>query len=222
MTKKAAGKAPAKDGIAALSSIDDLMAMALAMESEAAERYAEFAEVMEAHNNREVAELFGKMARIENLHAQQIRDKMGWTDAPPGGARAYRWEGMEGPETGDHGELHYLMTPHHALKIARMNEQRAHRFYEKNGFEVIPRENLPPSFPVMAVDSRFYRLVLAPAGSTGATTRSPKRRRRCRRGRGTTRRSRRSGRGRRHRCSRSRRCAGAARRSAPPRRPRPG
>jgi len=131
MTKKAAGKAPAKDGIAALSSIDDLMAMALAMESEAAERYAEFAEVMEAHNNREVAELFGKMARIENLHAQQIRDKMGWTDAPPGGARAYRWEGMEGPETGDHGELHYLMTPHHALKIARMNEQRAHRFYEK-------------------------------------------------------------------------------------------
>lgn len=36
----------------------------------------------------------------------------------------------------------------------------AHRFYEKNGFEVVPRDNLPPSFPVMAVDSRFYRLTI--------------------------------------------------------------
>jgi N-acetylglutamate synthase-like GNAT family acetyltransferase len=33
----------------------------------------------------------------------------------------------------------------------------AHRFYEKNGFEAIPREALPETFPVMAVDSRFYR-----------------------------------------------------------------
>lgn len=39
----------------------------------------------------------------------------------------------------------------------------AHRFYEKNGFEVVPRESLPASFPVMAVDSRFYRLRLAAA-----------------------------------------------------------
>jgi N-acetylglutamate synthase-like GNAT family acetyltransferase len=33
----------------------------------------------------------------------------------------------------------------------------AHRFYEKNAFQSIPREALPPAFPVMAVDSRFYR-----------------------------------------------------------------
>ena len=37
----------------------------------------------------------------------------------------------------------------------------AHRFYEKNGFTVIPREALPPAFPVMVVDTRFYRLGLA-------------------------------------------------------------
>jgi N-acetylglutamate synthase-like GNAT family acetyltransferase len=33
----------------------------------------------------------------------------------------------------------------------------AHRFYEKNGFREIPRSSLPPAFPVMAVDTRFYR-----------------------------------------------------------------
>lgn len=32
----------------------------------------------------------------------------------------------------------------------------AHRFYEKNGFELLPKEELPKAFPIMAVDSRFY------------------------------------------------------------------
>lgn len=40
----------------------------------------------------------------------------------------------------------------------------AHRFYEKNGFELVPRETLPETFPVMAVDTRFYRRRLS-AGS---------------------------------------------------------
>jgi GNAT superfamily N-acetyltransferase len=30
------------------------------------------------------------------------------------------------------------------------------RFYERNGFQVIDAENLPPEFPRMAVDTRFY------------------------------------------------------------------
>jgi len=32
----------------------------------------------------------------------------------------------------------------------------AHRFYEKNGFREIGRNQLPSTFPVMAVDSQFY------------------------------------------------------------------
>ena len=33
----------------------------------------------------------------------------------------------------------------------------AHRFYEKNGFAELCKEQLPAAFPVMKVDSRFYR-----------------------------------------------------------------
>lgn len=33
----------------------------------------------------------------------------------------------------------------------------AHRFYEKNGFVEIDRTQLPVAFPVMAIDSKFYR-----------------------------------------------------------------
>jgi N-acetylglutamate synthase-like GNAT family acetyltransferase len=37
----------------------------------------------------------------------------------------------------------------------------AHRFYEKHGFAPVDPAELPPSFPRMAVDSRFYRRELA-------------------------------------------------------------
>jgi N-acetylglutamate synthase-like GNAT family acetyltransferase len=33
----------------------------------------------------------------------------------------------------------------------------AHRFYEKNGFAEIPKSALPPAFPIMAVDTRFFQ-----------------------------------------------------------------
>lgn len=36
----------------------------------------------------------------------------------------------------------------------------AHRFYEKNRFVQIPQESLPGRFPVMKVDTRFYKFVV--------------------------------------------------------------
>ena len=37
----------------------------------------------------------------------------------------------------------------------------AHRFYEKNGFDEVTEGTLPPSFPRMKVDTKFYRRTLA-------------------------------------------------------------
>jgi len=36
----------------------------------------------------------------------------------------------------------------------------AHRFYEKNGFTEISKEDLPETFPVMEVDTKFYKYEL--------------------------------------------------------------
>lgn len=36
----------------------------------------------------------------------------------------------------------------------------AHRFYEKNGFILIDKSNLPKKFPVMEVDVKFYKYLL--------------------------------------------------------------
>jgi rubrerythrin len=127
---KGAAKRPAKvAGAAAVSSMNELMAYAYALEVEAGERYAEFADAMEAHNNREVAELFRKLARIENKHAEQILEEMRWTAAPRPPSTGYKWQGPEGPETADFTALHYLMQPYHALEIALINEKRAFEFF---------------------------------------------------------------------------------------------
>jgi len=124
--KRTAAKAAAK--ATPVASASEFMAHAYAMEAEAAERYAEFADSMEMHNNHEVAELFRKLSRIEQRHADQILEQMGWKQSPVSSAD-YRWEGTEGPETADPTELHYLMQPYHALQIALHNEKRARDFF---------------------------------------------------------------------------------------------
>ena len=105
------------------------MAQALAMEREAVERYTEFADAMEVHNNREVAAMFRTMAGYEGKHAEQIRAEMGWQQDPPAPAGGFGWPGFEAPETVPIDEVHYLMQPWHALQLALAAEQRAVTFF---------------------------------------------------------------------------------------------
>ncbi len=109
--------------------LDELMAQALVMELDAAQRYNEFADMMETHNNPEVAEWFRRMAVIEGKHAAQIMAEMGWTKAPDRIANAPVLEGFEAPESTPVDEVHYLMQPWHVLQLALANEERAERFF---------------------------------------------------------------------------------------------
>jgi rubrerythrin len=113
--------------VKAPQTLDELMAQALAFEREAAQRYTEFADAMETHNNPEAAQLFRTMAQYEAKHAAQIMNAMGWQAAPavpPAG-----WPSFEGPETVPFDEVHYLMQPWHALQLALAAEQRAEAFF---------------------------------------------------------------------------------------------
>lgn len=108
----------------------EFMARAYVMETDASERYADFADQMEVHNNPEVAELFRKLSHIEALHARRILEQMGWKQ-PPQAPLSWRWNDAEPPETAPVTELHYLMQPWHALEIGLKNERRAQKFFER-------------------------------------------------------------------------------------------
>jgi rubrerythrin len=107
----------------------EFMSRAYTMELEATERYAQFAEQMDAHNNREVAELFRKLSAIEALHAKRILEEMRWPSLPAL-PPAYAWEEPEAPETAPFDSLHYLMQPYHALEIALRCELQAQKYFE--------------------------------------------------------------------------------------------
>ena len=109
--------------------LEEFMRQAYAMEIEAVERYTEFADAMEMHNNREVAQMFRTMAGYEGKHAQQIMAEMAWTQAPEPPAGGLGWPGLEAPETVPIDEVHYLMQPWHALQLALAAEQRAEAFF---------------------------------------------------------------------------------------------
>lgn len=109
--------------------LDDFMAQALVMEREAVERYTEFADAMDMHNNGEVAAMFRTMAQYEAKHASQIMDQMGWTTDPAPPAGGFGWPDLEAPETVPIDAVHYLMQPWHALQLALAAEQRAEAFF---------------------------------------------------------------------------------------------
>jgi rubrerythrin len=113
---------PAFDSVAAF------FAQALAIEVEAAERYALLADQMEVHNNNEIAAIFHKMALIESDHHAEIARRA--RDALVAGRPAsFSWTSPDGPEAIAFGEVHYLMTPRQALLLARFNEERAVRYF---------------------------------------------------------------------------------------------
>ncbi|MDQ1343020.1 MAG: hypothetical protein QG571_1640 [Pseudomonadota bacterium] len=137
--------------------VQEFMAYAYAMEVEAAERYAELADQMSTHHNREVSELFAKLARIEGKHRDQILAKMGWTSPPD--AAVFRWETPEGAETTDYGELHYLMQPYHALKLAEHNEQRAADFFARFAAASLPADVRAAAAEMAEEEREHVRLI---------------------------------------------------------------
>ncbi len=104
---------------------------AVALEGDAAERYHELNEALDTHNNREVAELFQRMEHYSNLHLAEARER---AEALGGVIRLkpweFQWGHAESPESAEMEASHYLMTPHHALKLALAAENSAHAFYD--------------------------------------------------------------------------------------------
>ncbi|MBI1395326.1 MAG: rubrerythrin [Betaproteobacteria bacterium] len=111
-------------------SLASFYAHALLIEREAAERYEELADAMDEHHNAAVAKLFRRLAGLEAEHARDLERRSAGLALPQIAPWDYRWDGFEPPETSPHEDVHYRMTPHHALKIALANELRAVAFFQ--------------------------------------------------------------------------------------------
>jgi len=111
-------------------SVDELIAIALAMEREAAARYDELAKEMARHGNHELADLFDGLGAEERKHEAYIgRWLSPGVGEPP--ATEFAWRSPESldPEAEDEADGVYRMTPYRALRLAVHNEERAFAFF---------------------------------------------------------------------------------------------
>ena len=114
-----------------LESLDELFALANAMEMEAANRYAGLAEDMRRQNKGALAEVFAQLAATEREHVDSVAR---WSQSRRGKApdpALVRWEAPEtfDAETAREIGSSRLTTPYRALAMAVRNEERAFAFW---------------------------------------------------------------------------------------------
>lgn len=109
-------------------SLPEFLAHAIAMEDEAAERYLELADMMEAHHNLDVSKLFRQMNHYSILHRDSIEERAKGLELPKLKLTDFRW--VTPPEVTDDDAFDYTLDPFHALHYARENELRAAEYYQ--------------------------------------------------------------------------------------------
>jgi rubrerythrin len=114
---------------AAIRSVAELLAHALAMEREAVERYTEFARFMADRERDELAELFTRLARLERDHARFLERRAAPPDPSPALVAQVRWLEAGPPDPAVHEWLARMIGPREALAIALAAERRAQAFF---------------------------------------------------------------------------------------------
>jgi len=112
-----------------MDSVTGLLTRALAIEREAAARYADFARFMADHSRDELAALFALLARREDGHARDLEERLGTADLPVATDAADRWLEAGPPSPAAREWLLRLIGPRDALVIALSAERRAHDFF---------------------------------------------------------------------------------------------
>jgi len=113
-----------------IESSAELYAHAIALEREAAERYAQFAQRMKDEGRDDLAALFGTLARQEGEHLETLERRTEGVALPELRGSQYKWLDSGPPESGARELVFRLMTPRQALAIALYAEQRAQAFFE--------------------------------------------------------------------------------------------
>src|SRR4051812_39596393 len=114
-----------------IQSAAELYAHAIAIEREAAERYAELAGRMDDLGNEAVAELFTRLAGLEAEHLDALLRRTEGVTLPKSTAQGYRWLDAGAPETAARELIFRLLSPRGALQIALAAEKRAQAFFER-------------------------------------------------------------------------------------------
>lgn len=81
-----------------MQTVEVFLAHAIQLEREAAGRFAQLADAMEAGGNREVSKLFRQLAQYSRLHLADARNRAGFRTIPKLAPEDFVWPDHESPE----------------------------------------------------------------------------------------------------------------------------
>jgi rubrerythrin len=113
-----------------MESVEEFLAYAINLESEAATRFGQLADAMDACGNREVGKLFRRLADYSRLHLADARARSGFRDIPRIKPGEFVWPGLESPETAAIWAADPFMGREEALEIALDAERASYDYYK--------------------------------------------------------------------------------------------
>lgn len=113
-----------------MESVETFLAYAIRLEQEAAERFGQLADAMEACGNREVGKLFRRLADYSRLHLADARTRSGYRDVPEMTPDEFVWPDVESPETAAIWAADPFVGREQALEIALEAERAGYNYYK--------------------------------------------------------------------------------------------
>jgi len=112
-----------------VQTVELFLAHAIQLEREAADRFAQLADAMEAGGNKEVGKLFRQLAHYSRLHLADARNRAGFRKIPELGPGDFVWPDHESPETAAIWAADPLIGADEALATALAAERAGLAYY---------------------------------------------------------------------------------------------
>jgi rubrerythrin len=114
-----------------MQSVEEFLAYAIKLEQEAALRFEQLADAMEAAGNHEVGKLFRRLSNASRAHLNEARARSGFREIPVIEPSDFVWPNLESPETAAIWAADPLIGREEALEIALAAETAGLEYYKR-------------------------------------------------------------------------------------------
>jgi rubrerythrin len=110
--------------------VEEFLAHSICLEAEAALRFGELADAMESGGNKEVGQLFRRLADYSRMHLADAQARAGFRDVPKLDPQDCVWPNLESPEAAAIWGADPMLGRGEALQIALAAEKAGHDYYK--------------------------------------------------------------------------------------------
>lgn len=114
-----------------METVETFLSHAIRLEQDAADRFGQLADAMEACGNKDVGKLFRRLSDYSRLHLSDAKARSGFREMPDPTEVDYTWPDLESPETAAIWAADPFVGREEALSIALDAEKAGLDYYKR-------------------------------------------------------------------------------------------